>query len=83
MSDGAAMTRGDIEAVLERVRTWPLDRQADAARILLRMEEMDAEGSELSDEDMAALDEAEAEADRGEFATAAEIEAIFAKYRGL
>ena len=82
MSDGATMTRGEIEAVLERVRTWPIDRQADAARILLRMEEIDAGGAGISDEDLAALAEAEAEADRGEFASAEEVESILAKYRG-
>ena len=81
MSDGTPMTKGEIEAVLERVKSWPLDRQEDAARILLRMEEIDAEEIDLSDEDLAALEEAEAEADRGEFATAEEVEAIFAKYR--
>ena len=82
MSDGATMTRGEIEAVLERVRTWPIDRQADAARLLLRMEEIDAGEAGISDEDLASLAEAEAEADRGEFASAEEVEAIFAKYRG-
>ena len=36
------MTRDQIEAVLERVRTWPLARQEDAARTILMMEEQDA-----------------------------------------
>jgi hypothetical protein len=75
------MTRGEIEAVLERVRTWPVERQADAARILLRMEEIDAEEADLSDEDMAALDEAEAEIERGEVASDEEVRALLERYR--
>ncbi len=75
------MTKDDIEAVLERVRTWPLDRQEDAARILLRMEETDAEELELSDEDQAALDEAEREIERGEVASDEEVRAVLDRYR--
>jgi predicted transcriptional regulator len=75
------MTRGEIEAVLDRVRTWPIDRQVDAARILLRMEEIDAGEIELSDEDMAALDEAEAEIERGEVASDEEVRALLEQYR--
>ena len=75
------MTKDDIEAVLERVRTWPLDRQEDAARILLRMEETDAEELDLSDEDQAALDEAEREIERGEVASDEEVRAVLDRYR--
>ena len=75
------MTKDDIEAVLERVRTWPLDRQEDAARILLRMEETDAEELDLSDEDKAALDEAEREIERGEVASDEEVRAVLDRYR--
>lgn len=81
MSEGSAMTKDDIEAVLERVRTWPLDRQEDAARILLRMEETDAEELDLSDEDQAALDEAEREIERGEVASDEEVRAVLDRYR--
>jgi hypothetical protein len=33
------MTRNEIKAVLDRVRTWPPERQADAAAVLTLMEE--------------------------------------------
>ncbi len=33
------MTKDEIQAVLERVRSWPQERQEDAARVLLAMEE--------------------------------------------
>jgi hypothetical protein len=35
------MTREQIDAVLERVRTWPKERQEDAAQILASLEAQD------------------------------------------
>lgn len=75
------MTKADIEAVFERVRTWPIERQEDAVNVLLRMEAIGTEPYELDDEERAALDEALAEADRGEFASDEEVAAFFAKHR--
>jgi hypothetical protein len=80
-AEGHAMTKHEIEAVLARVRTWPVDRQEDAARILLQMEEMDSEPAELTEEDRAALDEAEAEIERGEVASNREVDAVLSRYR--
>jgi predicted transcriptional regulator len=75
------MTREQIEAVLARVRTWPIERQEDAARMLMTMEKIGLEPYILSDEERADLKEALAEADRGEFATDEEVEAVFARCR--
>lgn len=75
------MTRQEIEAVFERVKTWPEDRQAWAAEMLLDLEKTHEEQCELSDEDMRALDQAIAEADRGEFATDVEVGAVFDRER--
>jgi hypothetical protein len=33
------MTKEQVKAVLDRVLTWPLERQEDAARVLTAMEE--------------------------------------------
>ena len=74
------MTREQIEAIFERVRTWPDDRLEDVATVLLAMEEAN-EDDELTEEDWADLEEGLAEADRGEFVSEAEMEAFFAKYR--
>lgn len=71
------MTRQEIDAVFERVRAWPQARQEDAARTLMRMEEVEAGPFELTDEDIAALDAAEAEGDAG----SEDVEAFFARYR--
>ena len=75
------MTREQIEAVLNRVREWPLERQEDAARILMEMEEAGIEEYDLTEEQYAQLDQAIAEADRGEFATGEEVRAVFERYR--
>ena len=47
------MTKEQITAVLERVKTWPKKRQEDAARLLLEMEEQDKSGYQLTDEQLA------------------------------
>jgi hypothetical protein len=63
------MTKEQIDAVLDRVREWPVERQEDAVRMLLEMEQADTDEFELTEEQYARLDQAIAEADRGEFAT--------------
>jgi hypothetical protein len=47
------MTKDQITAVLDRVRTWPKKRQEDAARALLDMEEQDKSDYRLTDEELA------------------------------
>ncbi|MGA0595780.1 hypothetical protein [Enterovirga sp. CN4-39] len=71
------MTKDDIEAVLERVRTWPLDRQAYAAFLLQGIEREVAEPYELTPEEMVELDQAEASG----VASTAEVEALLGRYR--
>jgi predicted transcriptional regulator len=75
------MTKEQINAVFERAREWPFERQEDAARMLLMMEEQDQQLYELSDEGRADLRQGLAEAERGEFATDEEVKAVFARYR--
>jgi predicted transcriptional regulator len=75
------MTKEQIEAVFDRVRTWPLERQDDAAEMLLMMEEQGVAPYELSEEERVEIEAALAEADRGEFATDEEVEAVFNRYR--
>jgi predicted transcriptional regulator len=75
------MTKDQIEAIFERVKAWPLERQQDAAEMLLRMEKQDSYVYELSDEEEADIKLALEEAARGEFATDEEVEAVFSRYR--
>lgn len=76
------MTKAEIEAVLDRVRAWPPERQEEAVRVLL---EMDAQGTdgvyELSDEELADIEEGLREIERGEVATEQEVAALFNRIR--
>jgi hypothetical protein len=48
-----SMSKNDIEAVLDRVRTWPPERQADLAQVATMMEEQDKSTYRLTDEQLA------------------------------
>ena|SRR5271165_4296895 len=48
-----AMTRDQVKAILDRVMSWPVARQADVARIVEVMEEQDSSPLRMSDEDAA------------------------------
>jgi hypothetical protein len=76
-----AMTRDDIEAVLERVRTWPPARQEDAARVLLEMEAQGTTVYQLSNDERTAIEQSRELTRRGEFATDEEVAALFERYR--
>ena len=76
------MTRQEIDAVLDRVKAWPQYRQADLARMALEIERQGTDVYVLDADEQKAVEEALAEAERGEFATDEEVEAVFARYRG-
>ena len=44
------MTKQQVKELLDRVLTWPPERQEDAARILAEMERQDASPLRLTDE---------------------------------
>lgn len=70
------MTKHEIETVLERVKTWPIDRQEDAVKTLLRMEELGTAPYRMSPEEERDLAEAEASPD----ASDDEVRAAFARF---
>jgi predicted transcriptional regulator len=74
------MTREQIDEVLERVRSWSAEDQERAVRMLLVLEE-NRGVYVLSQEERADIEAAEAEADRGEFATDEEMKALFDEFR--
>jgi hypothetical protein len=49
------MTREQIKEVLDRVLTWPPERQEDAADILMSIEAQDKSGYRLADNQLAEL----------------------------
>jgi len=75
------MNKAQIDSILDRVRTWPEERQEDAARVLLAMESEDNGVYRLSDGERAEIRAALAEVERGEVASDAEVTAVFNRYR--
>jgi hypothetical protein len=47
------MTRDQVKEILDRVLTWPAERQADVAHVVEIMEEQDRSDLRLSDEQAA------------------------------
>lgn len=50
-----SMTKDQVKAALDRVLTWPPERQEDAVEILKAVEEQDASELRLGDEQLAEL----------------------------
>ena len=67
------MTKDEIQAVFDRVRTWPQERQEDAAHALLAMEAQDESGYGLTDEQLAEVRRRRTSKDR-KFLTLAELD---------
>jgi hypothetical protein len=71
-----------LKQVLERAETWPEADQEQAADLLLALEaERAAASIELSDEDLAALEQSAEDVRLGRFASDEEVEEIFRRYR--
>jgi hypothetical protein len=70
-----------LEQAIEKLQALPGDMQDQAARMLLAYAGDEEFVIELTAEEEADLMEAQAEMARGEFASEAEVEAVFSKYR--
>ncbi len=75
------MTKEQIEAVLGRFRSWPIERQEEAALMLLAFEEEAGRPYELSDGELKDIQQGIAEEERGEIATDAEVDALRRRWR--
>jgi hypothetical protein len=75
------MTKDQVKEVLDRVLTWPRERQEDAAQMLLALEAREGELYHPGDDEWAAIEQGFAEAKQGEAASADEIASLF-KPRG-
>ena len=72
------MTKDQVKGVLERVPSWPEDRQQELAEIVLEIEaELAGAEYEATPEELAAIDEGLA----GEAAPEEEVKAAFALFR--
>jgi hypothetical protein len=47
------MTRDQVKEILDRVLSWPAERQADVVHVVELMEEQDSSALRLSDEQLA------------------------------
>jgi hypothetical protein len=70
------MTKDQVKEVLDRVLTWPPERQEDAAQLLLALEAQEGELYHPSDDEWAAIEEGLAQAKRGDAVPADEIAAL-------
>jgi hypothetical protein len=57
------MSKEQVKAVLDRVLTWPIERQEDAAKMLMLMESSDASVYRLTDEQVAEVGRRRADKD--------------------
>jgi predicted transcriptional regulator len=78
---GNLVSPKEMDEILERVRTWSAEEQEEAAFLLLALEERRGGPYELDADELAAIEEAEAQAERGDFATDEEMNALFDRYR--
>jgi hypothetical protein len=72
------MTKDQVKAILERVPTWPEDRQQELAEVALEIEaELAGAGYDATPDELAAIDEGFAD----EAADVQEFNAAFARFR--
>jgi hypothetical protein len=75
------MTRGQVKEAIERVLTWPRERQEDAAQMLLALEAHEGEFYHPDDDEWAAIQQGLDQAKRGETVSADEIAKLFGPRR--
>jgi hypothetical protein len=76
------MKHNTLSQVLERVKAWPEEDQEELIELAREIEARRTGTYRASPEELAAIDEALGQVARGKLATAEEIEAAFAKFRG-
>jgi hypothetical protein len=71
------MTKEQVKEILERVLTWPPERQAEVAEVVTLMEEQDKSALRLTDEQAAEVRRRLADPDRKTIPA----EEVFKRYR--
>ena len=76
------MKTKQLAEILERVESWPAHAQDELAEIARDIEQgLNGGDYQPSDAEVAGIDRGLRDADQGRFATEAEVEAVFAKFR--
>ena len=74
------MTKAQVRAILDRVRAWPEERQADLARIALQIEAQETEPAPEDEATRTAISEGLAQAKQRKFASDARVKATWRKF---
>jgi predicted transcriptional regulator len=74
------MTKDQISAVFERAQAWPEERRAYAAEVLVFIEAQDVRPLRVSDDEWQAIQEGNAQAERGEFVSDADMTAFYKRH---
>ena len=74
------MTKAQIRAILDRVRSWPEERQAELASIALHIEAQEARLAPEDEDTKAAIAEGLAQAKQRKFASDARVKATWRKF---
>lgn len=69
-----------MQKALEAILKWPVERQDDAAGILLAMDRLGSGSYRASAEELMAIDEALADLKKGHFASDADVDAAYARF---
>jgi hypothetical protein len=77
MCYGAAMTKEQVKAILDRVLTWPEDEQERVARFVREIERRRGD-DDITDDEWKIIEE---RAQRRDLASDEEVEAVFGRYR--
>jgi hypothetical protein len=77
MCYGAAMTKEQVKAILDRVLTWPEDEQERVARFVREVERRRGD-DDITDDEWKIIEE---RAQRRDLASDEEVEAVFGRYR--
>jgi hypothetical protein len=70
-----------MEKALAAIRTWSGEQQDEAAQMLLALDRLGHAPYGASGAELAAVDEALAQTQAGQFATSADVEAALARFR--
>jgi hypothetical protein len=70
-----------LKDIIDRVEAWPPEAQEELAQIALEIEAELKGDCPLTPEDLEAIDRGLQDAAEGRFATDAQVEAVFARYR--
>lgn len=75
--------KATTKRLLEQVESWPQEDQEELAEFIREIEARRTGSYHATPEELAAIDEALGQVARGEIASKEEVEAAFAKFRGV